>query len=125
MKKETLYCDRCKKEIKVNYWDNHGFHLHKFHIEILHPVHKYMDMCPDCYNSLAEWVKNDNTKPEREKGAHEYMYYDDGLHCKIYRCLKCNINHKETDKFCPNCGIDLRDADIIGMYNMFNNAGAP
>lgn len=58
MRKGTIYCDRCGKEIKADWWDNHGFHLHKRKF-ILERISQdgYVDLCPSCYNSLRDWFK--------------------------------------------------------------------
>lgn len=55
---ETRYCDRCGKVCEISR-SNHGFHLYKKRI-ILTNVHKHdepMDLCKDCYDSLAKWMK--------------------------------------------------------------------
>ncbi len=56
---ENIYCDRCKKLIKEDTRNNHGFHLYKRKF-ILCTVRtdEYMDLCQDCYDSLYDWVKN-------------------------------------------------------------------
>ena len=57
MTKQTIYCDRCGKVCETSR-SNHGLHLYKKFV--LTDVTKYdepRDLCSDCYNSLAEWMK--------------------------------------------------------------------
>lgn len=63
MKIETMFCDRCGKLCETSR-SNHGLHLYKI-IFTLTDVHKHdapMDLCKNCYDSLAKWMK-------AEKGA--------------------------------------------------------
>lgn len=65
MKIETMFCDRCGKVCGTSR-SNHGLHLYKV-IFILTDVHKYdepMDLCKDCYASLAKWMKAGKTDGE-------------------------------------------------------------
>lgn len=58
MRIETMFCDRCGKVCETSR-SNHGLHLYKV-MFILTDVHKYdapMDICKDCYNSLAKWME--------------------------------------------------------------------
>ena len=55
---ETRFCDRCGKVCETSR-SNHGLHLYKI-ILILTDVRKYdepMDLCKDCYDSLAKWME--------------------------------------------------------------------
>lgn len=65
MTKETIYCDRCGKECeKVRC--NRGFRLgkKKFFLFLRDNDGAYIDLCQQCYDGLAKWMKgepNDNT----------------------------------------------------------------
>ena len=58
MKIETMFCDRCGKECEKSR-TNHGLHIYN-RIFVLANVHKndaFMDLCQDCYDSLAKWME--------------------------------------------------------------------
>lgn len=63
MTKKTIYCDRCGKECeKVRY--NRGFHLCKKQFFLRDTDYGYIDLCQQCYDGLAKWMKgepDDNT----------------------------------------------------------------
>lgn len=69
MKIESMFCDRFGKLCETPR-SNHGLHLYKI-LFILTDVHKYdkpMDLCKDCYNSLAKWMEAGKTdKAESEE----------------------------------------------------------
>lgn len=55
---ETRQCDRCGKVCETSR-SNHGLHLYKA-IFILTNVYKHdepIDLCQDCFDSLAKWMK--------------------------------------------------------------------
>lgn len=56
MTKETMFCDRCGKELK-GVWDNKGLHLYlrKFKLANVRNNDECLDLCQECYESLREW----------------------------------------------------------------------
>ena len=69
MKIETMFCDRCGKECEKSR-TNHGFHIYK-PVIVLADVHNYekpFDLCQDCYNSLAKWMKAGKEDSDRLEG---------------------------------------------------------
>ena len=56
MTKETMYCDRCGKELK-GWWNNFGLRLYrrKYIIANVHKDDEYLDLCETCHKSLREW----------------------------------------------------------------------
>lgn len=52
-----------------------------------------------------------NAQPERKKGR--WMdcgsIWDDEDKYHIWRCSECLIPHYKKTRFCPNCGVDMRE----------------
>lgn len=53
MKKTEIYCDRCGKLCEKSR-NNRGFYIYKY---ILTKSTDYVDLCQNCYDGLAEWMK--------------------------------------------------------------------
>lgn len=67
MKTENIYCDRCKRLIKEDTRDNHGYHLYKRKFilsKIRNGYDDYMDLCQDCYDNLYDWMKKGKENKE-------------------------------------------------------------
>ena len=53
---QTMYCDRCGK-LCENDRNNRGFNIFRNKFFIKTHKDEYLDLCQDCYDSLAEWMK--------------------------------------------------------------------
>ena len=61
-KKEIYYCDRCKKELKSNFWS--GNHRHNFimamrEIDIFNTKAINIHLCENCYKDLKIFLKGE------------------------------------------------------------------
>lgn len=60
------YCDRCGKLCGAHDC-NHGFHLfRRFVLANSLDYDRPMDLCQECYDSLAEWMKGGKVDQEKE-----------------------------------------------------------
>ena len=68
---EKTVCDRCGKECESSRL-NHGWHVYKVKYVLANWDYydcNSMDLCQNCYDSLAEWMKAG--KADREVGVDE------------------------------------------------------
>ena len=57
MIEEIMICDRCGKRKEA--YNNRGFHIFKRRLILTRSTEydKHLDLCQDCYDSLAKWFK--------------------------------------------------------------------